>query len=219
MAAGATAPADSGLSSVTVWLRSLEAGDAKSADDIYHHFCDRLQNLIRTQIPAQVRATYDEDDVAVSAFHSMFLGIREQRFQFANRSDFWHLLLLIAERKIAKRIRFETQDKRDVRRLVQNSVFARLSPEQQGEVCDGVNSLPGYEPTPEFAAEVAETCENLLASLPDDTCRQIASLMLENHTADQVAHKLSCTRRTVQRKLLVIRRTWQDASGVGFPVN
>jgi DNA-directed RNA polymerase specialized sigma24 family protein len=164
-----------------------------------------------------VRAAYDHNDVTVSAFHSLFLGVREQRYQLENRSDIWRLLILIAERKISKRIRHETRDKRDVRRLIQKSVFLRLSPEQQGELRGELNALPGYEPTPEFAAEVAETCENLLASLPDDSCRRIALLMLENHTAEQIVEKLGCARRTVHRKLLVIRRTWQDAGSSELP--
>jgi DNA-directed RNA polymerase specialized sigma24 family protein len=205
-------------SPVTMWLRKLEAGDPNSAGAIYQHFCIRLQNLINRQIPASVRATYDADDVTVSAFHSLFMGVREQRYQLGNRTDIWRLLLTIAERKIAKRIRFETQEKRDIRRLLQNSIFVSLHPGPQQNNLSGVNSLPGYEPTPAFAAEVAETCENLLGALPDDCCRTIALLMLENYTAEQVAKKLGCTRRTVQRKLLVIRRTWQDSSGTDFPV-
>jgi DNA-directed RNA polymerase specialized sigma24 family protein len=68
-----------------------------------------------------------------------------------------------------------------------------------------------------FATEVGETCENLLASLPDDSCRQITLLMLENHTAERIAEKLGCARRTVHRKLLVIRRTWQDAGSSELP--
>ena len=205
---------DANGSQVTMWLRKLEAGDADSANNLYQHFCSRLKTLVRGQIPAHVRATYDQDDVAVSAFHSLFLGVREQRYQFDNRDDFSRLLMLIAERKIAKRIRYETQDKRDIRRRMENSVFLRLSPNQQDEERAGVKSLPGCEPSPEFATEVAETCENLLAALPDDSCRKIALLMLENYTAEQVAEKLGCSRRTVQRKLLVIRRTWQDAGKI-----
>ena len=205
-------------SPVTIWLRQLESGDPNSAGDLYQHFCSRLQNLISRQIPASVRATYDADDVAVSAFHSLFMGVREQRYQLGNRADIWRLLLTIAERKIAKRIRFETQEKRDIRRLLQNSVFMSLQNGPQQHTPSGVNSLPSYEPTPAFAAEVAETCENLLSALPDDCCRTIALLMLENYTAEQVAQKLGCTRRTVQRKLLVIRRTWQDSSGTELPV-
>lgn len=201
-----------------MWLRQLESGDPNSAEELFQHFCSRLQSLIANQIPASVRTTYDADDAAVSAFHSLFIGIREQRYRFVNRTDFWRLLLTIAERKIAKRIRFETQEKRDIRRRLQNSVFVTPSSGTQQDASGEVNSLPSCEPTPAFAAEVAETCKNLLGALPDDSCRTIALLMLENYTAEEVAMKLGCTRRTVQRKLLVIRRTWQDSFGSEIPV-
>jgi DNA-directed RNA polymerase specialized sigma24 family protein len=200
-------------SPVTAWLRQLEEGNSESAGDIYQHFCVRLQNLIRGRIPANVRATYDDDDVAVSAFHSLFLGVRERRYQLADRTDFWRLLLTIAERKISERVRYETRGKRDVRRVAQNSVFLRLPKEQQDDGRGGVESLAGREPTPEFAAEVGETCEALLALLPNDAYRRIALLRLENHTAEEIAAELDCTRRTVQRKLLVIRRAWRDEGG------
>ena len=201
-------------SPVTVWLRRLEAGDAQAAQPLYQHFCVRLQELARRRIPAKVRSVYDHDDASASAFHSLFLGIREQRYQLRDRTDIWRLLLTIAERKIAHRIRDELRDKRDMRRVVQESVFLRLPKEQGGDVPAGMDSLTGREPTPEFAAEVSDTCDALLAALPDDKSRQIALLKLERHTSDEVAAKLGCSRRTVQRKLLVIRRTWQHAVGI-----
>lgn len=205
-------PADA--TPVTIWLRQLEAGDAQAAQPLYEHFCERLQEIVRKRIPANVRTAYDQDDATASAFHSLFLGVRERRYQFDDRTDFWRLLMTIAERKVAKRVRYETRSKRDVRRVVQNSVFAVTPALSAEDVSAGVESLAGREPTPEFAAEIAETCESLLASLPDDKSRQIALLKLENHTAEEIAAKLGCTRRTVQRKLLVIRRTWQHASEI-----
>ncbi len=216
-AANSSEPTDGAgadISPVTVWLRRLEAGDAQAAQPLYQHFCERLEELARQRIPTNVRRAYDQDDAVVSAFHSLFLGVRERRYQFDDRTDFWRLLITIAERKITKRVRYETRDKRDVRRVVQNSVFLRLPRDHAEGVQGGVDSLAGQEPTPEFAAEVAETCDTLMSSLPDDTSRKIALFKLENHTADEIAVKLGCTRRTVQRKLLVIRRTWQHASGM-----
>lgn len=199
---------------MTGWLRQLEAGDAQAAQSLYERFCTRLQDLARRRIPANIRASYDQDDVAISAFHSLFLGMREQRYRLDDRSDFWRLLITIAERKISKRVRYEHRDKRDVRRVVRNSMFVRSPYNSTDDDHRGMEVLPGRDPTPEFAAEVAETCEAMLASLPDDTSRKIALLKLENHTAEEMAAKLSCTRRTVQRKLLVIRRTWSDAGGI-----
>ena len=209
-----TATGEADDSPVTGWLRQLEAGDAGAAQPLYEHFCTRLQGLVRQRIPASVRRAYDQDDAAVSAFHSLFLGVRERRYELGDRTDFWRLLLTIAERKIAKRIRYELRDKRDVRRTVQNSVFLQQQSDRPDNAPPGLESLAGREPTPEFAAEVSETCEALMASLPDDTSRKIAVLKLENHTSEEIAVKLGCTRRTIQRKLLVIRRTWQDASGI-----
>lgn len=68
---------DADDSPVTVWLRKLEAGDRESAGDLFQHFCTRLKNLVRGQIPANMRATYDDDDAAASAFQSVFLGVCE----------------------------------------------------------------------------------------------------------------------------------------------
>lgn len=201
---------------VTVWLRALEAGDEAAARPLYGHFCARIYALARQRLPAKVRGVYDEDDVAVSAFQSLFRGVREQRIRFNDRTDFWRLLLTIAERKIARRIRHETREKRDVRRLEENSIFSPGSP-GQGAPRDrdaSVQSLLAREPTPAFAAEVADTCDALLAALPDDNCRQIALLRLEHLTSDEIAAKLNCSRRTVQRRLLIIRRTWQEAGEV-----
>lgn len=201
-------------SPVTVWLRQLEAGEAGAAQPLYEHFCVRLQELAKQRIPTKVQSAYDQEDVVVSVFHSLFLGVRERRYRFDDRGDFWRLLMTIAERKISKRIRYETRDKRDVRRVVQNTVFLKSPDEQADESPDAVETLAGREPTPEFAAEVAETCDALLAALPDDNSRKIALLKLENNTAGEIATKLGCTRKTVQRKLLVIRKTWQHEGGV-----
>lgn len=207
----ATGPDDT---PATVWLRQLERGDAQAAQPLYEHFCRQLQELVRQHIPANIRSAYDQEDASVSAFHSLFLGVREHRYQFADRSDFWRLLLTIAERKIANRVRYELQEKRDVRRVAQNSVFVRLPTSHAGDAGRAVESLVGREPTPEFAVEVSETCDAMLASLPDDMSREIALLKLENNTSEEIATKVGCTRRTVQRKLLVIRRKWRHAGGI-----
>lgn len=187
-------------------------GEPAAAEPLYEHFCSRLKQLARNRIPTNIRQAYDQDDVAISAFHSVFLGVRQQRYQLRDRFDFWRLLITIAERKIAKRIRHELREKRDVRRLVRDSV--RVQDDQSNRADGVINSLAANEPTPALAVEVAETCEVLLALLPDDTSRRIAVMKLENHTASEIAAELGCTRKTVQRKLFVIRKLWQHVGGV-----
>lgn len=198
---------------VSEWLRQLEVGESSASEALYQHFCARLHEFARQRLPARVRRGYDEEDVAVSAFNSLFLGVRGQRLSLRARTDFWRLLLKIAERKIAHRIRYELRDKRDLRRLVEDSVFAAEPVRGCRQTSNGSAGLESREPTPEFAAEVAETCDTMLAALPDDVSRKTALLKLENHTDEEIAGKLGCTRRTVQRKLVVIRRTWQVIGG------
>lgn len=205
-------------SPVTTWLFDLEAGDQRAAQSLYEHFVSQVLALARRRIPAVVRSVYDEEDVAVSAFQSLFRGVHEQRFEFQDRTDFWRLLLTIAERKIARRIRHETRDKRDVRRLTENTIFLPQTPAEgkPNHREENPPSLLAREPTPEFAVEFADTCDSLLAGLPDDHSRQIALLKLENLTADEIAETLNCSRRTVQRRLLVIRRIWLEAGGLNI---
>ena len=48
----------------------------------------------------------------------------------------------------------------------------------------------------------------LLTALGSDSLRQVALLRMEGYTGDEIADRLGCNRRTVTRKLDLIRRTW-----------
>ena len=65
------------------------------------------------------------------------------------------------------------------------------------------------EPTPEFAAEVAEQCQRLLARLGDRDLESVALWRMEGYRNDEIADKLGCTPRTVERKLRIIRGLWE----------
>ena len=72
----------------------------------------------------------------------------------------------------------------------------------------------GDEPTPDFAAEVAEELRRLLDRLPEEELRRIAVWKMEGWTVEQSARELDCVSRTVKRRLQVIRNYWneEDAS-------
>ena len=71
-----------------------------------------------------------------------------------------------------------------------------------------VNQVVGREPSPEFAAEVAEEYERLIKSLGDATLEQLATWKLEGYTNAEIAQKWDKTERTVERKLNLIRKIW-----------
>jgi DNA-directed RNA polymerase specialized sigma24 family protein len=74
------------------------------------------------------------------------------------------------------------------------------------------DQLWGREPTPEFAAQVAEEYQLLLAQLSDPELEAVAVWKMEGYTNEEIAAKLDCTLRTVERKLRIIRGLWQRAS-------
>jgi DNA-directed RNA polymerase specialized sigma24 family protein len=66
----------------------------------------------------------------------------------------------------------------------------------------------GREPTPELAAAVAETIETLLGQLEDDQLRAVATGKMEGYTNEELAVKLGCSTRTIERKLDRVRAQW-----------
>lgn len=191
---------------VTLWMRQLEEGQPEAAQALWDHFCQKLMTLADKRLSPKLRQTYDREDAAVSAFHSLCRVISDRRqTDLGGRINLWRLLVTITERKIANRVRDEQRDKRSLHRTISESCL--VNSEERGS---GFDRLPGREPSPEFAAEFADLCNSLLESLDDDILRQIAQLTLKNHDANEIAKTLGVSRRTVERKLLIIRGRWKQ---------
>ena len=73
-----------------------------------------------------------------------------------------------------------------------------------------LEQIVGQEPTPEFAAHLAEECQQLLDKLGSDQLRSIAVWQMEGYTVDEVAGKIGRSSRTVARKLQLIRGLWRE---------
>jgi DNA-directed RNA polymerase specialized sigma24 family protein len=79
-----------------------------------------------------------------------------------------------------------------------------------GSPAIALEQVVGGEPTPEFAAQVAEEYRSRLAALPDDTLRCVANWKLEGYTNEEIAARLGCALRTVANKLKLIRMRWEQ---------
>lgn len=198
---------------ISLWLEELREGDDEAAARLWNHFCLRLYETARRRLQPDTRRVYDEEDAALSAFHSVCAGIAAGRFPaLADREGLWRLLLVITSRKVADRHRYDRQQRRDVGRNLADSVFA-ANTDDSGPA--GIQQLLAREPTPEFAAAFAETCEALFESLDDPLLRDVATLRLESYSDSEIATQLNCSRNTVQRRLEVIRRHWQRLADSG----
>jgi RNA polymerase sigma factor (sigma-70 family) len=192
--------------SVTRWVTALKGGDAAAAQPLWERYHRQLVSLARQKLQAARRRAADEEDVVQSAFHSFFRGVARGRFpQLDDRDNLWRLLVVITARKALDQLARE-HSKRRGGGTVQGE--SRIYPGESGWDGAAIEQVVGAEPTPEFAAQVAEEYQRLLDLLGDDTLCQIAVWKMEGQTNDEVAQRLDCSRRTVARKLETIRIIW-----------
>ena len=160
--------------------------------------------MSRQRLPVHVRRDFDEEDVALSAFHSLCEGVKKGQFpDLGDRHDLWAVLVVITARK-------------SMRRLRARAAQCRGGGDVQGETALGAQGddaalarVVGDAPTPAFAAEVAEESERLLDMLPDNL-REVAELRCQGLESAEIASQLACGLRTVERRLMLIRRIWTD---------
>ena len=191
---------------VSLWLEGIAAGDELAAQRIWQRYMQQMVIFARRRLDAANRRVADEEDLALSAFHSLCQRTEKGQFpDLKDRESLWKLLTTIIARKAAIEIRRSLCQKRGGGKVNGESVFLQVDGSQSGM---GLGNFAGVEPTPEFAAEMAEQCSRLLNCLPDD-CRQIALYKLNGYSNDEIAEKLNVAPRTIERKLASIRNTWQ----------
>jgi RNA polymerase sigma factor (sigma-70 family) len=191
---------------VTLWLERLAQGDEEAARQIWMRYSQQMLALARKRLGTAERRAADEEDVALSAFHSLCHRLKEGQFpELKDRESLWKLLTTIIARKAAAELRRNFCQKRGGGQVHGESTFF-----QADETVNdfGIDNIAGLDPTPEFAAEMMEQCSNLLARLPDD-CRQVALLKLDGYSNEEIAGRLGVALRTVERNLASIRSTWR----------
>lgn len=182
--------------SVSHWIDQLKAGQPDAAQKIWERYCARLVHLARHKLGNAGRQVADEEDVVLSAFKSFCFGAARGGFtKLDDRDDLWQLLFMLTERKAADLFVQQRRQKRGGGCVV-------------GDLVD--YDLTSPEPTPAFAAEVAEEFRRLLDLLEEDELRQVALQKLEGYSVEDIAVTLGCVSRTVERKLRLIRKIWMQ---------
>lgn len=193
---------------ITIWFQQLAQGDERAVQQIWNQYFDRLVRLARKKLLEGSRRSEDEEDIALSAFNSFCKGAAAGRFpQLRDQTDLWRLLVTITVRKAARQQRLAGRKKRGGGKVRGESVFVD---KHHDDAKAGIGDVLGDTPTPEMAALAAEECERLMNLLSDDSLRQVAQLKLEGFTNEEIAEKLQCAPRTIERKLNKIREDWQN---------
>ena len=195
--------------SVTQLVGDLRSDDPavrnRAAQLIWDRYFSRLLEEARKHLGRKVRRRVDEEDVLQSMYKSFCLRRQRGEFDLANRDALWGLLAKITLNKTRNAANHALRGKRDIN--LERPIPVDDDAESDRWVLEQMEST---EPSPEQAAilkEVGERWQEALADpdLADPDLQQIRSWLLEGYTYREIAYKLGCVERTVQRKVALIR--------------
>jgi DNA-directed RNA polymerase specialized sigma24 family protein len=189
--------------SVTQWLLDAKLRDPLATQRLWNRYYERLVRLARKKLADLPRRADDEEDIALAAFDSFCRGAAEGRFpKLDDREDLWRLLVTITVRKALNQHVHARRAKRgggDVRGE------SALAPAAGSDEAPGFARVVGSEPSPDLAAQVADEFRYMVERLGDESLRSVAIWKMEGFTNEEIASKLDCKLRTVERKLQLIR--------------
>ena len=190
-------------------LARVREGDDRAISQLWEEYYQHLVRVAAGRLPSHLKRTGDEEDIALSAFHSFIAGIRQDQFpDLREKDNLWGLLITLTTRKVHAHLRHHTRQKRGGGAVRGESVFLDRGEQMGG----GIAGVSGSAPTADLYHELAEACEALLEQLPDDQLRQIAIMRMDGFLVDEIADRLSLSKRAVERRLQLIRRTWEEES-------
>lgn len=192
---------------ISVWIEDLRTGDEDAAQKLWEYYFDSISRLAKRKLGFVPRRAFDEEDVAINVFNSLFIGVSEGRFpELTHRDGLWRLLVVMTARKVINQIHHERRQKRGGGGVRGESIM--ISSEDSANIAFA--QVMGDEPTPEFAAMLVEETNQRLQRLGDESLREIARWKMEGYSNDEIAEKMECTTRTVERKLQQIREIWSE---------
>ena len=181
--------------SVTRWVRELGRGDEAAARRLWRYARARL--LATAKRGGNAPRSYDEEDVAQSVFGNLCLVARRGDFpDIADRDELWRLLTAMVLNKARRKARDENRHKRGggVRHVPITDTL-----------CDEISDPDG---DPQVATIAQDECARLLRLLDREEVQLVALLKVEGYTNSEIADQIGCTRRSVQRRLNLIRDAW-----------
>jgi RNA polymerase sigma factor (sigma-70 family) len=192
--------------SITIWLEEVKHGDDEAARQLWERYFPYLVRLARKRLAGVPRRLEDEEDVALSAFESFCRAADQGRFpEVHDRHSLWRLLSSITHRKAVDLVRRTRTGLGDAR--------VRTGSGLSGSKTSSVPLaalVVRDDATPDLAAMLADEVRRLLHMLPEEELRTIAIAKMEGHTNQEIAERLGCVERTVERRLKYIRAIWKE---------
>lgn len=198
--------------SVTYYMNQLRAGNREGTEQLWQRFYSRLVRLAHNRMNSNFRRVTSEEDVAAIAIAECFKSLEEGRFpELEGRDDLWARLAQITERRALNEIRRQTSQKAGGGKVLGESVFLNADE----DFPQGINGIPGKEPTLEYVDQLGITVNEMLTGL-NDQLRQIAIMKMQGYTNRDISQQVEVSVATVERKLALLRQKLsqvEDESG------
>ncbi len=187
--------------SITVFFGQLREDNSLAAEQLWQRFYPRMAALARKTLAGHPQRAADADDAVQSAFAVFCNRVREGEFAINDRDDLWNLLGLITKRKAMAQVRRERTEKRGGGKTLGEGALQK----PDGSPLPLDQAASELAP-PEFDTHVAELLDQL-----EPEVREIAVCRLMGYRNREIAERLNCTERKIERKLQLIRLAWEAA--------
>ena len=194
--------------SVSQWLDSLKAGETAQIGKLWDRYRNRLVEIASRRLAGIPKGLADEDDIAQSVFLSLCRGAVAGRLDdVKNRDELWWLLLAITKQKAVQLVRRGETVKRGGGHVYSESDC----PSELGRAgAFSIDNLVGDCPTAETLAILEEESQRLLDLLPSSELAKVATHRIEGYSVAEIANELSVSKRSIERKLRLIRDVWSQ---------
>lgn len=188
--------------SITLWLRQLQTGDPEAAKELWSRLYPQLVNVAAKHFRKNTDPATGPEDVAQIVYHNVCSGLMDGKFAgIENRGELWNLLFVATINRVRRHYRDLSAQKRP-----------RFSSHNLDELPDSI--LEDLR-TPDSEIIMADLLENLLDRLdiedPSGELRNIATLRLDELSAESIARSLRKRKTIVLQKIRLIRLLWQQS--------
>lgn len=199
--------------SVTKWIPGLKRGDQEAQTWLLARYYQRVLSLAEERLGSDSRRAADEDDVASEVFQQFLKRAQTDGFRkLEDRTDLEDILLMLTRRRATDSFRTATARRKFE---VGESAFGDAAKGDAKRSIDDHTSARPADSDDALTREIAEIIRGLFQSIECEELKldQIAMLRLRGFSVEEIAEEVGELKRTVYRRLELIRNRWQESRG------
>lgn len=166
-------------------LGKLRSGDEDAAQALYMRYASRLLSLANRRTSAELATRVDPEDIVQSVFRTFFRRASAGQYDVPEGEELWKLLLVIALNKVRAQGNFHHAGRRDVSRTQALPVEGDAKDQDDQRLAEQILQM---------------SIDEIAIQLPESS-RQIIRMRIEGYAIQEIAEKLSRSKRTIERVL------------------